>query len=149
LPASPAAQEAVPDAPPTAPERKAILVADDDPNVRELARIILRGQGYRVLLAEDGRQAVEMYRQIRGHIALVLLDSSMPVLSGAQALAELVALDPAVRVLLLSGGGSQELAPELRRHLAGSVEKPFNPDQFLQTVRVALSQSPSSVVRSQ
>jgi PAS domain S-box-containing protein len=139
LPPGPAPQEAAPAVPPSAPERETILLADDDPSVRELARIILRGQGYRVLLAEDGRQAVEMYRQARGHIALILLDYSMPVLSGEQALAELVAIDPGVCVLLLSGGTPKELTPETCRRLAGSVEKPFKPEQLLRAVRFALS----------
>jgi PAS domain S-box-containing protein len=140
LPAGPAPQEAAPAVPPSAPQRETILLADDDPSVRDLARIILRRQGYRVLLAEDGRQAVQMYRQAQGDITLVLLDYGMPVLSGEQALAELVAIDPGVRVLLLTGGTPKELTPETLRRLAGSVDKPFKPEQLLRAVRIALSQ---------
>src|SRR5262249_42721734 len=62
-----------------------VLVADDEPGVRELARTVLDRQGYRVLVAADGAEAVEVFRHEPGQVDLVVLDASMPNMNGRQA----------------------------------------------------------------
>jgi CheY-like chemotaxis protein len=86
------------------PGAATVLVVDNEAVVRRLAQIVLERHGYAVLGAENGREAVEVYRRERDRIAVVLLDWLMPVLSGAEALAELRRLNPQVRVVLTSGG---------------------------------------------
>jgi CheY-like chemotaxis protein len=81
-----------------------ILVVDNEAVVRNLAKTVLERHGYVVLVAADGREAVETYRHQGGRIAVVLLDWIMPVLSGADTLTELRHLSPEVRVVLTSGG---------------------------------------------
>src|SRR5262249_2355254 len=87
-----------------------ILLADDEPMLRELGRTILEGAGYQVLLAEDGAQAVEMFQHDRHLIDLVILDLTMPRLSGVDACRQLLGIDPGVRVLFSSGYFAEELA---------------------------------------
>jgi CheY-like chemotaxis protein len=115
-----------------------VLMVDDEPLIRALGRAVLERAGYRVILAVDGQEAVELYRQARGTIDLVVLDLTMPRLSGAEALRQLTELDPMVRVILSSGysdSSEEDLAyPQVR----GTVAKPYRPDDLLRGVRAAL-----------
>src|SRR5206468_528277 len=62
-----------------------ILVVDDEPALRKMATMILQNSGYSVLPAKDGREAVETFRQNPAGISAVLLDMTMPIMSGHQA----------------------------------------------------------------
>ncbi|HEV3438843.1 MAG TPA: PAS domain S-box protein, partial [Gemmata sp.] len=78
---------AVPSQVPARGRGEVVLLADDEPLVRALARNALERQGYRVLLAADGAEAVEVFQRENGKVALVILDASMPLMSGQQACA--------------------------------------------------------------
>jgi CheY-like chemotaxis protein len=123
--------------------RGTVLLADNEPFILTLGRAILTREGYRVVEARDGREAVEAYRRVGGAISLVVLDQAMPGLSGPAALAALRALDPAVRVLLVSGGPPDDLPPEVRAALRGYLAKPFSRDQLLRAVESALAPEPN------
>jgi DNA-binding NtrC family response regulator len=117
------------------------LLVDDEPMICRLGQTVLERQGYRVLLAEDGLEAVEIYQQEMGGIDLVILDLTMPRLSGLEALKRLKRLDPDVCVLLASGYNSEQLAQDREEDIAGFVEKPFRPDDLTKQARAALDQS--------
>jgi PAS domain S-box-containing protein len=121
-----------------------ILLADDEPMIRTLGRTILERYGYRVLLAEDGLEAVQMYEQEKGKIGLVVLDLTMPRLSGHDALQHLLQIDPKVRVLLASGYSAEHLDQGYHEHVMGFISKPFRPDQLAQIVREALDNNGTS-----
>src|SRR4051812_18030051 len=78
------------------------LVADDDPQGRNLITGALLAAGHPVLLAGNGREAVATYRDHAGKIGLVLLDVQMPELDGPATLAELRRVDPEVRCCFVS-----------------------------------------------
>jgi DNA-binding response OmpR family regulator len=80
-----------------------VLVVDDEPQILRLARIALEQIGLVVLTASDGREAVEVFERERSRIDLVILDRSLPKLSGERVLRELRALDAGVRVVVSSG----------------------------------------------
>jgi CheY-like chemotaxis protein len=80
---------------------------DDDEPVREFTKVALERFGHRVLLAEDGRQALELLGR-RKKIDLALLDVTMPVLGGPEALSQIRAKWPNVAVLIASGYSQQE-----------------------------------------
>jgi two-component system, cell cycle sensor histidine kinase and response regulator CckA len=121
------------------PAPVAILIADDEPFILRLAQTVLAPLGYRFLLAENGRKALQAFAQNRGAIALAILDQTMPELSGIEVLETMRALDPGVRVLLTSGYQEKDLPPEVREKLSGFLGKPFSPDQLLHAVRAALA----------
>ena len=87
-----------------------ILVVDDEDLVRRAAKASLEKYGYRVVLAEDGKRAVEIFRTIADEIAVVLLDMTMPVMSGEQTFQELRKIRPDLLVdrlqRLQRGGGA-------------------------------------------
>jgi CheY-like chemotaxis protein len=126
---------------PRAPARghETILLVDDEAIIRNLGRTILQMYGYQVLLAEDGIEAIETYRRERDRIDLVILDLTMPRLSGADTLRQLRQLDPGVRVLL-SSGYAAELNSE-GGEILGIVNKPYRPEELADTVRRALDQA--------
>ena len=80
-----------------------ILLIDDDEAVRNGASTYLSGLGYRVLVAEDGKQGLETHEQNADQIDLVLLDLSMPNMSGREVLRELRQLNPEVKVIIFTG----------------------------------------------
>jgi two-component system, cell cycle sensor histidine kinase and response regulator CckA len=117
-----------------------ILLVDDEAMVRDLGRLILRNAGYRVHLAEDGRQAVDLYRREHPHIDLVILDLTMPHLSGRDTLRELMAINSRARVLLTSGYSAEEKLPAGLAGVMGFLPKPYRQDELLHTVRAVLDQ---------
>ncbi len=86
-----------------------ILVADDEKPVRDAARAVLERAGYRVVLAEDGRAAVETFLEDPERFHAAVLDLTMPVMSGAEAFAELRRLRPSLPILLTSGYNEREV----------------------------------------
>jgi CheY-like chemotaxis protein len=116
-----------------------ILLAEDDEQVRAIARIALEGAGYRVLTAEDGEAAVELFRKHADEVQLCLFDLIMPRKNGKQAVAEIRRLRPKVRTLFMSGYAAdlvktRDLADEGARVL----DKPLAPGDLLKHVRDAL-----------
>ncbi len=119
-----------------------ILVVDDDPIVREFATAVLEVSGGTVLLASDGAQAVEVYRQRSQDVAVVLLDMTMPVMNGAEALLELRRIRPDVPVVLMSGFSEQLATTAVGdRDPAVFLQKPFSPDALIRGIREALGWS--------
>jgi PAS domain S-box-containing protein len=103
-----------------------VLVVDDEPLVRAFAAAGLKGLGYKVLLAENGRQALDTYEQHLRDIDCVLLDLIMPELSGLETFRRMKELDPEVRIVFASGYSTGEIlrdAPDARA--AAFIGKPY------------------------
>ena len=114
-----------------------ILVAEDEEAVRELVRTVLVRLGYRVLVAADGLEAVEV--ATREQLDLLLTDVIMPGLSGPETATRVRELQPKVRILFMSG----YTAGAIDRHSlleqdAALLQKPFTPGLLASTVRMAL-----------
>jgi len=114
-----------------------LLVAEDEELVRGVLRRILEGAGYRVILAEDGRQAVDAYRERRDEIRLVMLDHMMPGLTGVEVLEAIRADGSDVPVIISSGFRRREESPGPTPRLEpdGFLEKPYQPPALLDEVR--------------
>jgi nitrogen-specific signal transduction histidine kinase/CheY-like chemotaxis protein len=85
-----------------------ILLVEDEPALRGVAKKLLEKLGYQVLEAANGEQALELYAEKNGDIDLVLLDLIMPGLNGLQTLERLRGLDPQVKIILCSGRADTE-----------------------------------------
>lgn len=136
--ASGAASEPAAAEPPVRGGTETVLLADDEPLIRGLTQTVLSRYGYRVLLAEDGAQAVELFRRARSEIHLVVLDISMPKLSGHEALAKIRQLEPRVKVIFASGFTADGLNAAEAAGIAGFINKPFKPADLARAVRAAL-----------
>lgn len=103
-----------------------ILVVDDEEPLCNLLRHVLVRRGYRVMSATSGEEAVRLYQQHRDEIDLVVLDMTMPGLSGQETFQAIRAIDPTARVLLSSGYAQEGAAQEvLRRGARGFLQKPY------------------------
>lgn len=116
-----------------------ILLAEDEPLVREVGRRILDSQGYRVLLAENGDQALAMFQQKGEHVDLVILDLNLPGPFGNDVVEQLVEFNPDVRVLFSSGYFSEDLTGE-DGHTRGVINKPYRQEELISMVRRALGE---------
>ena len=116
-----------------------ILVVDDEEVIRDVVRRILCSAGYTVLLAENGIQAAEIFRQRHEEIALVILDMIMPGMGGAATFARLQKIDPQVRALLSTGYSQDGQAEDiLQAGVRGFLQKPYSIEDVLRKVRLVL-----------
>jgi DNA-binding NtrC family response regulator len=116
-----------------------ILVVDDEDAVWDFVIEALQKLGYSVLLAENGLDAVEIYRNNPKQIDLVLLDMIMPKLGGHNTFCELKAIDPNVKTLLSSGFVTKEEVDDLLRQGAkGFLPKPHRLSDLAKEIRRVL-----------
>jgi len=120
-----------------------ILLVEDELSVRAPARIILKRQGYQVLEAEHGVEALGLWRQQHENIALLLTDLVMPGgLSGQELARQLVADQPKLRVIYMSGYSPEIAGRELKLKPGENyIQKPFTTNQLLLIVRQCLDVS--------
>lgn len=116
-----------------------ILFVDDEPSIRQVSEDILTGLGYRVILAENGEEAVEILRSRPNAIDLVLVDIAMPILNGRAAVKIMRMARPDLKVLFTSGHCDAETIESL--HEEGYLHflaKPFSMLDLQSSVRNAL-----------
>jgi len=122
---------------------KTILVVDDEDDVRESVREVLRDEGYRVVDTADGTQVLELIRQERPE--LVLLDIWMPQVDGIGLLKDIKSQEPELNVVMVSGHGNIHTAVTATKFGAFDfLEKPVSLEGLLLTVQRALGESSSS-----
>ncbi len=120
-----------------------VLLVDDEELIRGLGRSVLEELGYTVLLANDGQEAIETFRSKKERIDLVILDLSMPYLSGGEVLEELTSLAPGLKVIISSGYGEEDYKGLLDRFgVAAYVPKPYRPIELARVVRRVLDEKP-------
>ncbi|HDJ29380.1 MAG TPA: transporter substrate-binding domain-containing protein [Proteobacteria bacterium] len=103
-----------------------VLLVDDEETLRALGKEMLEMLGLTVLLAEDGVQALEVYRQHAADIACVILDLTMPHMGGEQAFRELRQLNKDIKVIIASGYSESDIEDKfLGKGLSGFLQKPY------------------------
>ncbi len=116
-----------------------ILLVDDEESVRSLGNRMLERLGFKVLIAVDGQQALEIFRELRDEIVLVILDLTMPYMDGEETFRELRRIDPKARVIMSSGYTESEITPRFAgKRLSGFLQKPYTLDTLIQRLRDAL-----------
>ncbi len=145
LPAIPGSVPVPPSEPaPAVPARSSetILLVEDEPAVRRLARRALEAHGFRILEAANGHEALELCEKHVTELDMLLTDVVMPRMSGVELASRLTAIDPTLRVLYMSGytedtlGQRGVLSPE-----TAFLNKPFTPATLLEAVRGVLDRA--------
>jgi CheY-like chemotaxis protein len=114
---------------------KTILFVDDDQIVRKIGKLLLEDEGYHVIEAEGGKEAVALYRHHEKDILCVILDFAMPDQDGSITLNELRAVNPRLPVLLVSGFLKEQTADKFLTEKPNAfLQKPFNRDEFLHAI---------------
>jgi len=119
--------------------RGAILLVDDEEIVLDVGVQLLKALGYKVLEAKGGREAVEIYRENKDKINMVLLDMVMPDMGGGEVYDKMKEINPDIKVLLSSGYSIDGRAEEiLKRGCNGFIQKPFNMKGISEKIREIL-----------
>jgi two-component system response regulator AtoC len=119
------------------PEKKQVLIVDDEPNLRKILSAQLSRDGYDVMTAEDGEQGLQILRE--HHIDLVVTDLKMPKVDGMTLLREALREDPELPVVMITAHGTVDTAVEaLKLGAFDYLTKPFDKDEVRQIVAKAL-----------
>ena len=147
----PAAEQAVPTGPqaPTGHpfhirgQGELVLVVDDEVSIRDLVRAFLSRFGYRVVAATNGIEAMALYAPRVGEVALVVTDIGMPEMGGGELAVALTRLNPAVKILFMSGAGDGGKAAGAIPTTSRILSKPFTGESLLAAVHEALQTPPA------
>lgn len=118
-----------------------VLIVEDEPNVRELAAGILTEQGYRVVLAESGREALDVFERASGAVDLVLSDVVMPEMGGVALAEHLGGTTPQLPLVLMSGFADRDVPREISGRRVPFLQKPFTLVSLARVVRRALDEA--------
>ena len=114
-------------------DRRTIMVVDDEPIVQNTMKAILERMGYQVLAASDGQRAGELFRRHAPELALVIVELSLPKVSGPEFIEHLPTLSPRIPVLFTTGAGDNEVPETVRSHFA-VLKKPFSTATVIEEV---------------
>jgi CheY-like chemotaxis protein len=118
---------------------RSVLVVDDEPAVRDVSKLFLEQNGYKVFTAEDGLQALQLFGERGQEIVLVLLDLSMPGMNGEEVYRALRGIRPDLPIILSSGYGEHETMEMIKDSaLTSFIRKPYRPKALLDKVREIL-----------
>jgi DNA-binding NtrC family response regulator len=115
-----------------------ILVIDDEESVRNLIGRVLERQGYRALLAANGKEGLALFEHQPEEIRLVVLDFHLPGDPGERTFEELLKRKPGLRVVLVTGDHSADLGKDARQYLACMLLKPFTTAELMLAVNAVM-----------
>ncbi len=117
-----------------------ILVVDDDENIREVLSDLLLLEGYEILLAEDGEQALLIFEEILPDV--VITDLGMPGISGWEVARRIKSKDPSKKVIVISGWGATLQKDQLEENYVDQVlPKPFHLEQVKKIIVEVMSKT--------
>ncbi|MGA3192380.1 MAG: response regulator [Candidatus Bathyarchaeia archaeon] len=129
-------------------EHARILVVDDDKSIRKTLEAILRGEGYYVQTAENGKQAIEKTHS--EYYNLALIDIRLPDMEGTELLTKMKDTTPKMRKIIITGYPSQQNAVEaLNREANAYILKPFDVKKTLEMIREQLNKQEAEKMFSQ
>ena len=124
-----------------------VLVVDDEPAIRRIVDVILSKNGYRTVVAADGREAVALFHQHQDQIKLLITDLMMPNQDGPTTIRAIRQIKADVRVVAITGLGEEARVAEAKAAGAEAfIKKPFTAEQLLTTVRELWESSPVTSV---
>ena len=125
-------------------EPQTILLVEDEEMLRDLGTEILKGEGYRVLVAKDGLEAVEMFEANRDAIGLVVCDLGLPRLGGRDVFLRMKEIKPSVRALVVSGylepGQRSEI---LKAGVIDTIQKPYDFNELVAKIQTVIGKAQS------
>lgn len=120
-------------------EGETILLVDDDKDVLETGREVLKAMGYKVLVAKDGEEAVEMFTAHQSDIALIIMDLVMPRMSGTSAAGKIHEKDPDMKIIFCTGYDKGDALPKGKElEDVVIISKPYNIEELSQAIHQEL-----------
>ena len=123
----------------------AVLVVDDEPIIRQIAKVAIERSGHKVHLAGSGAEAIQLFADEANRIGVVLLDLRMPEMDGYEVLQRLQAIRPDIKVIVSSGLPPAEVESQLRDSpVSGILQKPYKMMELVRIVERCLSRAKTS-----
>jgi PAS domain S-box-containing protein len=127
---------------PTISGNELILVIDDEEIIRRTAKAVLERDGCTVVLAENGKEGIDLFQVLSDKVSVVLLDMTMPVMSGEETHSRLTAINPDVPVILSSGYNEVEAVRRFTgKGLAGFIQKPYSAGALREKIGTAVQKA--------
>jgi CheY-like chemotaxis protein len=120
-----------------------VLVVDDEPVMRAFCETVLRKYGYVALCAGNGLQALDLYRENYADIALVITDTSMPVMDGVTFAQKLLTFNRECKIILMTGYSATHTYPPGLKLQCPLLVKPFSSADLIAAVRNCLGATPA------
>ena len=123
---------------------KTILIVEDDLSIRSGLKLLFEGEGYPVLCAKHGQEALDLLEKVPGQkLGLILLDFTMPVMDGSTFLLELQRNHPkilrSIPIFIIAAG---DVAHRVTIKITGTLQKPFNMEELFRIVTKYCGASP-------
>jgi signal transduction histidine kinase len=119
--------------------KETVLIAEDEIVLRDLIATVLNASGYKVLVASDGKEALDIFKAEQEKINLVISDMLMPNLDGLDLFKKLKLINPEVRFILMTGYSLTGQDEKMLRKMNAIIKKPFTPSEILKLIREILS----------
>ena len=119
-------------------DKKTILVVDDEDSLAIFLEKLLKSEGYNVFTASNGKEAVEIYKTNKENIDLVLMDVTMPIMTGLEAHREITQFDPCAPILLMSAYSQDAFEGLTHPHF---IQKPMRPTELFESINLAIEKS--------
>jgi PAS domain S-box-containing protein len=116
-----------------------ILIVDDEPQIRDVTRMILETHNYDTLTASNGMEAIAIYGQYKQDISLVLMDIMMPKIDGIATIRSMKKINPLVKIIACSGISTIESIPEsANTSIQGVLLKPYSASDLLSSISMVI-----------
>ncbi len=117
-----------------------VLIADDEKYIRDLTTKMLNISGYKVYLARNGKEAINIFTEKRDEISCILMDLTMPELDGREAFTIIRKIDPDIPVIITSGYCEFDILLKFSNEkISGFLQKPYNLEDILSAIEIAIS----------
>jgi two-component system, cell cycle sensor histidine kinase and response regulator CckA len=118
---------------------ESILVVDDEDRIREITKKTLETNGYKIITANDGKEAIALYMQHRELIKAVLMDMMMPVMDGQASIRAIRKINPEVKIITVSGLSEKDRLASVADDTNAFLPKPYTAEKLLKTIHEVLS----------
>src|SRR5208283_3279187 len=119
---------------------ESIIIAEDERQVRESMRLLLEKNGYKIIEAENGEDAVRRFKDNIGEVSLVVLDVIMPVKNGREAYEEIKGIEPGIKTIFMSGYTDDIISKNgIFEEDFDFISKPINPDTLMRKISDVLA----------
>lgn len=117
-----------------------VLVVEDDPAVQMFCTTLLKREGFEAIVASNGKEGFESFREMSEDIGLVISDIAMPHMDGIELARKILSIDPHASVILMSGEILPEEIPDEIIRVCAFLQKPFHTAEFVRIVKERLQE---------
>jgi DNA-binding NtrC family response regulator len=125
----------------TAGHGESILVIDDEDQILEITKKTLETHGFKIITANDGKEAISLYSKYKEKTKLVLMDMTMPVMNGERSIHAITRINPEAKIIAVSGLTDKNMLENVKDLANTFLPKPYTAEKLLKTIYEALARN--------